>query len=72
MRRIKVDTEKLYGAMRGRIREFCQWKGKHPNTISNKLNGHTKIHFEDLNDFAEFLGRNAIEFLEEVEWTAAP
>ena len=63
MRKIlNVDREKLAGAMRGKGYKFAEAYNLHPNTVSYMI--HKKaLTIDDLNRFAEFLGRDATEFL---------
>lgn len=64
MRRIQVDFDRLAGAMRGKIGDYADRYGIHRNTVSAKINATRKdFKIEDLNRFAEFLGRDPMDFV---------
>lgn len=70
MRRIRIDYDRLAGAMRGKIDAYTKHFGVHRNTVSAKINATRKdFKIEDLNRFAEFLERDPMDFviLEEVK-----
>jgi hypothetical protein len=64
MRKLRVDYDRLTGAMRGHIDEYAKLHNIHRNTVSAKINGTRKgFLVEDLNRFAAFLGRDPLDFL---------
>ena len=50
--------------MRGRVGKYVTIKKVHRNTVSNWINGRVRLTFDDLNEIADFLGRDADEFIE--------
>ena len=64
MKKVYPDLERLRGAMkRGDIQRLADQLGIHNSSVSNKLQGHVKFTFDDLNTYATFLNRDATDFL---------
>lgn len=57
--------EKLIGAMHRRQKEVAKALGYHPVYFSRKIKN--RIILEDLNKIAEYLGRDAMEFIKVVK-----
>lgn len=64
MKRVRIDLERLRGALkRGDIQKVADKMGIHNASVSNRLHGLVKFSLDDLNQFAEFLGRDTTDFL---------
>ena len=66
MKRLKVDRQRLKGAIGGKRAEIASFLGIHPNSLSRKINGKQPLKMEELNEIASYLNQDTIEFLIEV------
>lgn len=65
MKRLKIDKQKLRGAIWGKRTKVASFLGIHPNSLSRKINGKQPLTIEELNDIASVLSQDTIEFLQE-------
>lgn len=65
MKRLKIDKQKLRGAIWGKRAKVASFLGIHPNSLSRKINGKQPLTIEELNDIASVLSQDTIEFLQE-------
>ena len=63
---IEIDVKSLKKDFFGRVREYARYRGCSHNTIADRLSGKIKIHFEDLNEMSEFLGRDPRDYIKVV------
>ncbi|HIE29499.1 TPA: XRE family transcriptional regulator [Candidatus Poribacteria bacterium] len=66
MNRLKVDSQKLRGAIWGKRAKVASFLGIHPNSLSRKINGKQPLTIEELNEIASYLNQDTKEFLKEV------
>lgn len=66
MKRLKVDKQKLKGAIWGKRIKIASFLGIHPDSLSRKINGKQPLTIEELNEIASYLNQDAKEFLIEV------
>ncbi len=64
---IFIDREKLRGAIWGKRDQLAEFLGVDPATVSRKMRAKLPISFDELNKISAFLGRDAMEFIEEKE-----
>ena len=67
MKNIKVNTDALYGALRKRQTDMAKALGVTQPTLSRWLTGRNRIRIETVNDIANFLGKDATDFIEIIE-----
>lgn len=67
MKRIEIDYEKLKTATAGRQQQLAEVFGVGQPAVSQWVNGRRKISLDKLNKIAEFLKRDTLEFLIEVD-----
>jgi len=60
---IEIDRQKLKQAIRGKRDAVASHLGLHPNSISRKLSGKQALMIDEINRIADFLGRDATDFL---------
>ena len=72
LKAVRIDIERLKGALSRRQTEVANKIGLTLNTLSRKLNGRVKFSLEDLNKVCLAISREPAEFLifEEVEGIA--
>ena len=65
MKKVQLDLEKLYGALRRRasVTLAAEILGLTPDALYRRLRGENKFPLEDLNTLCEWLDRDASEFL---------
>ena len=61
---IEIDVKSLKKDFFGRVREYARYLGCSHNTIADRLSGKIKIHFEDLNEMSDFLGRDPRDYIQ--------
>lgn len=66
MNRLKIDSQKLKGAIWGKRAKVASFLGIHPNSLSRKINGKQPLTIEELNEIASYLNQDTKEFLKEV------
>ena len=67
MKRLVIEFEKLKGALHRRQRAVAIAMRMHEGTLHRKLKGDSSFTLDELNQVAEILQRNTMEFLKEVE-----
>ena len=68
MKVLKVDIEKLKGALYGKRSRVAEFMDIHPESLSRKLKLDSSFRIEDLNQIAIALNRNASDFIFEEEY----
>lgn len=67
MKMIKIDLEKLKGALSKQQAQIAEAAGWRLNTLSRKLNGHLGLSLDDLNKICRVAKREPAEFIIFVE-----
>ena len=67
MKKVKIDFEKLKGALWRKHHQVAADLGIHRSSLSRKINAKRSITIDELNLIAEALGRNTMDFLVEID-----
>ena len=60
---VEIDKQTLKQAIRGKRNDVAAHLGLHPNSISRKLSGKQEITIDEINQIADFLKRDATDFV---------
>ena len=63
MVRVEIDLKQLKKAIHGQRDAIASHLGIHPNSLSRKISGKHALTLDELNQTADFLNRDATDFL---------
>ena len=67
MRGLKIDMDRLRGAVSGRGVQLAECLNIHQTTLSRKLRGGIPLTLDELNEIARFLSRDTADFIVDFE-----